>query len=157
MKKNEEKCEKWETMRKMIKNNENDEKCGKMSKMRKNRKSEAAKARSGSRGPPAETGNRKPETGNQKFWFLDSKPESGFDSGLDLVRNDNCACTCSMPAFHFAVVGFVKARGTSGDCAHSPALNTKTSFSRFRCIFLVNTSLTLCSMCRSKVCFMLSS
>ena len=30
-------------------------------KMRKNRKPEAAKARSGSRGPPAETGNRKPE------------------------------------------------------------------------------------------------
>ena len=45
-----------------------------------NQKPEAAKARSGSNGPPAETGNR-------KFWFLDSKPESGFDSGLDLVRN----------------------------------------------------------------------
>ena len=28
----------------------------------KNRKPEAAKATSGSRGPPAETGNRKPET-----------------------------------------------------------------------------------------------
>ena len=55
--------------------------------MGKKRKSEAAKARSGSRGPPAETGNRKPETGNRKFWFLDSTRESGFDSGLDLVRN----------------------------------------------------------------------
>ena len=46
-----------------------------------------------------------------------------------------------MPAFHYAVVGFVKARGTCRDCAHSPALNTKTSCSRFRCIlgeFLVD-------------------
>ena len=31
--------------------------------MMRNRKSEAAKARSGSRGPPAETGNGKPEMG----------------------------------------------------------------------------------------------
>ena len=31
-----------------------------------NRKPEAAKARSGSRGPPAETGNRKPEAEMEK-------------------------------------------------------------------------------------------
>ena len=33
-----------------------------------NRKPEAAKARSGSRGPPAETGNRKPEAEMGKQW-----------------------------------------------------------------------------------------
>ena len=33
-------------------------------KMRKNQKPEAAKARSGSRGSPAELGNQKPETGS---------------------------------------------------------------------------------------------
>ena len=37
--------------------------------MKKNRKPEAAKARSGSKGPPAETGNRKPEMGkNGEKW-----------------------------------------------------------------------------------------
>ena len=39
-----------------------------------------------------------------------------------------------MPALHFAVVSFVKARGTCGDCAHSPSLSTKTSCSRNRSI-----------------------
>ena len=40
-----------------------------LGKMRKNRKSEAAKARSGSRGPQAETGNQKQDTGNSGFWI----------------------------------------------------------------------------------------
>ena len=62
----------------MMKNCENEEKWG---KMRKNRKSEAAKARSGSRGPPAETGNRKPEavkarSGQQRTPSRNLKPEA---------------------------------------------------------------------------------
>ena len=51
-------------------------------KLRKNQKSEAAKARSGSRGPPAETGNRKPKatkarSGQQGTPSRNRKPETG--------------------------------------------------------------------------------
>ena len=45
--------------------------------MRKNRKPEAAKARSGSKGPPAETGNRKPPRQGAAAGDLQPKPETG--------------------------------------------------------------------------------
>ena len=51
----------------------------KLRKMRKNWKPEAAKARSGSRRPPAETENRKPETTEARSGSRDPqpKPETG--------------------------------------------------------------------------------
>ena len=100
MGRNGEKCGKMGKNEKMWKNGEkcgkmekNEEKFGKIGKMRKNEEkpetgSRQGKERAGKerqQGTPSR--NRKPETRNRKFWFLDSKPESGFDSGLDLVRN----------------------------------------------------------------------
>ena len=79
--------EKWGKIGKHV------EKCRK----NKNRKSEAAKARSGSRGPPAGTGNRKPEAAKARSEQARSgsrgppaetgnrKPEilvSGFETGI---------------------------------------------------------------------------
>ena len=74
--------EKWGKLRKMGKMMKNEEKPEIGSRQGKERQQGTP-----SRNRKPETGNRKPETGNRKFWFLDSKPEFGFDSGSDLVRN----------------------------------------------------------------------